>query len=240
MSDFIPIPRGDRGGGGRHRGGGRGRWNQQQHHRSDGNGPGGRGRGGGSGRNGRGRGGREGRPHHGNVGRGGMIPRDYDITNDPIEILGKYSTTTLNIAIEGCCHGELDPIYDRLMAHERHSGQKVDLLICCGDFQSFRNPNDFHSCSMPPKYRRLGSFPRYYSGEKKAPILTLFIGGNHEASQPLRELYYGGWAAPNIYYLGVAGVVRYGGLRIGGISGIYKSHDYPMGHYGTFPSITWR
>lgn len=43
---------------------------------------------------------------------------------------------------------------------------------------------------------------RYYSGEKKAPILTIFIGGNHEASNYLQELPYGGWVAPNIYYLG--------------------------------------
>lgn len=45
-------------------------------------------------------------------------------------------------------------------------------------------------------------FPRYYSGEKKAPVLTIFIGGNHEASNHLQELPYGGWVAPNIYYLG--------------------------------------
>lgn len=44
---------------------------------------------------------------------------------------------------------------------------------------------------------------RYYSGEKKAPILTVFIGGNHEASNHLQELPYGGWVAPNIYYLGM-------------------------------------
>lgn len=43
---------------------------------------------------------------------------------------------------------------------------------------------------------------RYYSGEKKAPVLTIFIGGNHEASNHLQELPYGGWVAPNIYYLG--------------------------------------
>ena len=43
---------------------------------------------------------------------------------------------------------------------------------------------------------------RYYSGEKKAPVLTIFIGGNHEASNHMQELSYGGWVAPNIYYLG--------------------------------------
>ena len=57
----------------------------------------------------------------------------------------------------------------------------------------------------------MNSFRRYYSGEAKAPCLTIFVGGNHEASNYLWELYYGGWAAPNIYFLGYAGVVRFGG-----------------------------
>jgi len=43
---------------------------------------------------------------------------------------------------------------------------------------------------------------RYYSGEKVAPVLTVFIGGNHEASNYLQELPYGGWVAPKIYYMG--------------------------------------
>jgi lariat debranching enzyme len=147
--------------------------------------------------------------------------------------MGQPDSNAISIAVEGCCHGELDRIYDRIAEHEKKSGQKIDLLICCGDFQSHRNAGDFHSSSIPKKYQNLGTFPRYYAGEKKAPVLTIFIGGNHEASQPLRELYLGGWVAENIYYLGAAGIVQYGGLRIGGMSGIYKSHDYKMGQYGT-------
>jgi lariat debranching enzyme len=137
----------------------------------------------------------------------------------------------LCVAVQGCCHGELDAIYDRLKRHEESSGQKVDLLLCCGDFQSLRNTADYHSFAVPPKYRSLGSFHKYYSGEKEAPILTIFVGGNHEASQSLHELYYGGWVAPNIYYLGAAGVVNLAGVRIGGVSGIYKSHDYTQGRF---------
>jgi hypothetical protein len=54
------------------------------------------------------------------------------------------------------------------------------------------------------------------------------VGGNHEACNHLWELYYGGWVAPNIYYMGHAGVVNFGGLRIGGISGIYNSKHYKL------------
>ncbi|KAI8057896.1 DBR1-domain-containing protein [Syncephalis plumigaleata] len=137
----------------------------------------------------------------------------------------------MHIAVEGCGHGDLDAIYAEIQRREVTIGCRVDLLIICGDFQAVRNFGDLATMACPVRYRKLGDFHRYYSGEKKAPVLTLFIGGNHEASNHLQELYYGGWVCPNIYYLGAAGVVRYGGLRISGISGIYNQRDYKKGRF---------
>ena len=85
------------------------------------------------------------------------------------------------------------------------------------------------------KYREIGDFHEYYSGRRKAPYLTLFVGGNHEASNHLFELYYGGWVAPNIYYLGAAGVVHVGPLRVAGLSGIWKGYNYNRTHYERLP-----
>lgn len=89
--------------------------------------------------------------------------------------------------------------------------------------------------SVPLKYRQLGDFPAYYRGDRTAPYLTLFIGGNHEASAHLWELFHGGWVCPNIYYLGAAGVVRVGPLRIAGMSGIWKGFDYNKPHGERLP-----
>lgn len=111
----------------------------------------------------------------------------------------------------------------------------VDLLIICGDFQSTRNGQDVEVMSVPAKYRALGDFHEYYSGARRAPYLTVFIAGNHEAAAYLAELYYGGWVAPDIYYLGAANVLRVGPLRIAGLSGIWKGFDYRRPHGERLP-----
>ena len=88
---------------------------------------------------------------------------------------------------------------------------------------------------MPPKYYAMHDFHEYYSGARTAPYLTIFIGGNHEASNYSWELYYGGWAAPQIYYMGAANVVRLGPLRIAGLSGIWKGYNYKKPHHERLP-----
>lgn len=89
--------------------------------------------------------------------------------------------------------------------------------------------------AVPSKYKQIGDFHEYYSGARVAPYLTVFVGGNHEASNYLSELHHGGWVAPNIYYLGTAGVIRCGPLRIAGMSGIWKAYNYRRPHFERLP-----
>ncbi|TBU29220.1 DBR1-domain-containing protein [Dichomitus squalens] len=141
----------------------------------------------------------------------------------------------MKIAIEGCCHGELDAIYSHIASLEERNGYKVDLLLVCGDFQAIRNYHDLQCMAVPDKYKKLGGFLKYYTGQAKAPILTIVIGGNHEASNYFWELYHGGWLAPNIYFLGHAGCVQVNGVRIAGASGIFKAQDFRQGHWERIP-----
>ncbi|XP_052574026.1 lariat debranching enzyme isoform X2 [Peromyscus californicus insignis] len=157
----------------------------------------------------------------------------------------------MRVAVAGCCHGELDKIYETLALAEQRGPGPVDLLLCCGDFQAVRNEADLRCMAVPPKYRHMQTFYRYYSGEKKAPVLTIFIGGNHEASNHLQELPYGGWVAPNIYYLGhferppydsstirsiyhVRNIEVYKLKQLKQPVDIFLSHDWPRSiyHYG--------
>jgi lariat debranching enzyme len=142
----------------------------------------------------------------------------------------------VRLAIEGCGHGTLHAIYASIeQACKVKDWPGVDLLIIGGDFQSVRNAYDLNCVAMPAKYREMCDFHEYYSGQRKAPYLTLFVGGNHEASNYLFELYYGGWVAENIYYMGAASVVCLGPLRIAGLSGIWKAYNYRKPHYERLP-----
>ena len=62
------------------------------------------------------------------------------------------------IAVEGCCHGQLDAIYTSIAAQEEQNNYKVSLLLICGDFQAIRNEGDLACMSVPDKYKELGEF----------------------------------------------------------------------------------
>jgi len=141
----------------------------------------------------------------------------------------------MRVAVVGCAHGELDAMYAALEEAAARGVARVDAVLCCGDFEASRNAADLETMACPPKYRLLNDFWRYYAGAATAPVLTVFVGGNHEASSHMQELPYGGWVAPNIYYVGHAGCVRLGGLRVAGVSGIHNGRDAELGRFERVP-----
>lgn len=131
----------------------------------------------------------------------------------------------VRIAVQGCCHGELNKVLEQVC--KIHEENPLDLLLILGDFQSIRDETDLQSLSVPPKYQRMGDFHEYYMNDEfKLPCMTVFIGGNHESMRHLMLLPHGGYVAPNLFYMGYSNVLWYRGVRIGGLSGIWKRWDY--------------
>ena len=71
---------------------------------------------------------------------------------------GLLVLTYWQIAVEGCCHGELDAIYSHIASLEQKNNYKVSLLLIGGDFQAIRNERDLQCMAVPDKYRKLGEF----------------------------------------------------------------------------------
>lgn len=65
------------------------------------------------------------------------------------------------IAVEGCAHGELDQIYQSVDTLAKQRNVKVDLLICCGDFQAVRNECDLQCMAVPNKFKHICTFYKY-------------------------------------------------------------------------------
>ena len=137
----------------------------------------------------------------------------------------------INIAITGCIHGSLKKLYTDLLEYQSKNNINIDLVLCTGDFECMITEEDLNYLSCPLKYKHMGDFHKYYSGLLPTPFLTIFIGGNHEASNILNEFFYGGYITEKIYYLGRSGIINYKGIIIGGVSGIFNQKDYLKGHY---------
>ena len=111
------------------------------------------------------------------------------------------NNTKINIATIGCLHGKLEVVYEEISKYEIKNKISIDLVIICGDFQTVRDYADLEYVKMPDKYKHLGDFHLYYKGKKEIPYLTLFIGGNHEASNLLDTFFNGGFLCKNLFFV---------------------------------------
>lgn len=67
----------------------------------------------------------------------------------------------MKIAVEGCAHGELEKIYETITEIEKRDKIKIDLLLCCGDFQATRNMEDLQTMAVPQKFQHMCTFYKY-------------------------------------------------------------------------------
>ena len=70
-------------------------------------------------------------------------------------------TGKMIIAVQGCLHGYLDELYESVDRLALERDVKVDLLICCGDFESLRNEPDLQCMACPAHHRKMGTFYKY-------------------------------------------------------------------------------
>ncbi len=125
------------------------------------------------------------------------------------------------VAAVGDVHGHLHAMVRLLQAWERGSGRKIDVVLQVGDFEAHRDEADLATMAAPAKYRKLGDFAAFYNKRARMPWPLYFIGGNHEPYGYLDRVW-AGVLADNIHYLGRAGVLELGGLRIAGLSAIFR------------------
>ncbi|KAG9393657.1 Calcineurin-like phosphoesterase [Carpediemonas membranifera] len=142
----------------------------------------------------------------------------------------------MRIAVIGDVHGEYSKAYDHVAKLEKEDGKPIDLVIMCGDLKTMRDEGDLDTLQAPEKYRKTNDFVDYYWGKKTAPYFTICISGNHDSMNHITALPYGGWLAPKMYYLGRSACVTYKGLRIAGLSGIFKPYsiDLPLPGHAPF------
>jgi lariat debranching enzyme len=134
----------------------------------------------------------------------------------------------LLFAVIGDIHGRFQRVESWLQALEKARGHEVRFVLAVGDVEAFSSADDHRrkaaKRSMPAE------FAEYASGQRRFPRPLLFIGGNNEDFAPLDPMREGGTLAPNVHYLGRAGVTEREGLHIAYLSGIYapKFFDQPV------------
>lgn len=134
----------------------------------------------------------------------------------------------MRIAIFGDIHGHWCDFRDAVV--ELDSQAPLDLVLQCGDAQPIRNENDLEYMHCPRKYRELGDFWIFYEGAEQFPVPVLFIGGNHEPWNFLDQNREGGVLAPNIEFMGRAGMHKIMGTRIIGMGGVYSPKHFSAPH----------
>lgn len=145
-------------------------------------------------------------------------------------------------AAVGDVHGEMYTMLGLLTNWESKFRQKLSFVLQVGDFEPIRHEADLATMDAPKKYLKLGDFRDFHSGIVEFPWAVWFIGGNHEPYGFLDQAPLGFTVTKNCHYLGRVGSVELAGLKIVGVSGIYKEDSFlhtirpPISQIGSRPN----
>ncbi len=127
-------------------------------------------------------------------------------------------------AAVGDVHGEMYLMLAILDKIQSKLNKSISFVLQVGDFEPHRNYADVMTMDAPSKYKKLGEFHHFYTKNYQFPYPIYFIGGNHEPYGFLDRLPPKVTEiASNCYYLGRVGCLELAGLKIVGVSGIYKA-----------------
>jgi lariat debranching enzyme len=139
----------------------------------------------------------------------------------------------VTIAVSGDWHKRDRDIYGVLKTWEKNRHKKIDAVLCTGDLDAVvhRDEEEADIDSL---------ILEYAFGRRKAPMPTYFISGNNDEYDYLNRFRQGGFIAPNFYYLGRNGMVDVKGIKIAGLSGVFRKDMYqlPLDAYPNF--LEWQ
>ena len=132
------------------------------------------------------------------------------------------SASDLYFAAVGDVHGHIYTMMGLLQSWERKNKKSLAFVLQVGDFEAHRDESDLLTMDAPTKYKTLGDFKDFYTNKAKFPYPLYFIGGNHESYGFLDRFTQGKEIATNFNYIGRVNQIELAGLKIVGVSGIYK------------------
>jgi lariat debranching enzyme len=135
---------------------------------------------------------------------------------------------SLLVAGVGDIHGRFRRVESWLDALAAARGREVDLVLAVGDVEAFRVADDHRRKTT--KRLMPAEFAEYADGVRTMKRPLYFIAGNNEDFEALHDTPEGLQLAPNVHYLGRAGVKELHGLRVGYLSGIHapRFYDQPL------------
>jgi lariat debranching enzyme len=139
-------------------------------------------------------------------------------------LTGTMPPDSLLVVGVGDIHGRFHRVEAWLDALAEARGRPVDLVLAVGDVEAFRHADDHRRKAA--KRTMPAEFSEYADGLRVMRRPLYFIAGNNEDFEVLHDSPEGLQLAPNVHYLGRAGLKTLHGLRVGYLSGIHAPRFY--------------